>query len=64
VHHEDMPYPENRVVIDDNKVDGVLIKHTIKKELRDPKTTVSSIPTKCWYEIDESERPIPAHRSR
>jgi choline dehydrogenase-like flavoprotein len=32
---EDMPYPENRVVIDDNEVDGVLIKYTIKKELRD-----------------------------
>jgi hypothetical protein len=32
---EDMPYPENRVVIDDNKVDGILMKVTIKKELRD-----------------------------
>jgi choline dehydrogenase-like flavoprotein len=32
---EDMPYPENRVVIDDNEADGVLIKYSIKKELRD-----------------------------
>jgi choline dehydrogenase-like flavoprotein len=32
---EDMPYPENRVVIDDNEVDGVLIKYTVKQELRD-----------------------------
>ena len=32
---EDMPYPENRVVIDDDEVDGVLIKYTIKQELRD-----------------------------
>jgi choline dehydrogenase-like flavoprotein len=32
---EDMPYPENRVVIDDHEVDGVLIKYTIKQELRD-----------------------------
>jgi choline dehydrogenase-like flavoprotein len=30
-----MPYPENRVVIDDHEVDGVLIKYTIKQELRD-----------------------------
>jgi choline dehydrogenase-like flavoprotein len=32
---EDMPYPENRVVIDDREDDGVLIKYTIKQELRD-----------------------------
>ena len=32
---EDMPYPENRVVLDENEADGVLIKYTIKKELRD-----------------------------
>jgi choline dehydrogenase-like flavoprotein len=32
---EDMPYPENQVVIDDNEADGVRIKYTIKKELRD-----------------------------
>jgi choline dehydrogenase-like flavoprotein len=32
---EDMPYPENRVVLDDNEADGVLIKYTIKRELRD-----------------------------
>ena len=32
---EDMPYSENRVVLDDNEVDGVLIKYTIKQELRD-----------------------------
>jgi choline dehydrogenase-like flavoprotein len=32
---EDLPYPENRVVLDDNEADGVLIKYTIKQELRD-----------------------------
>ncbi len=32
---EDMPYPENRVVLDDNEADGVLIKYTIRRELRD-----------------------------
>jgi len=32
---EDMPYPENRVVIDDKEADGVRIKYTIKQELRD-----------------------------
>jgi len=32
---EDLPYPENRVVLDDNEADGVMIKYTIKKELRD-----------------------------
>ena len=32
---EDMPYPENRVVLDDNEADGVLIKYTINQELRD-----------------------------
>ncbi len=32
---EDMPYPENRVVLDDNEVDGVLIKYSIKQELRE-----------------------------
>ena len=32
---EDMPYRENRVVLDDREDDGVLIKYTIKKELRD-----------------------------
>jgi hypothetical protein len=31
----DLPHPENRAAIDDNKVDGVVIKYTIKKELRD-----------------------------
>jgi choline dehydrogenase-like flavoprotein len=35
---EDMPYPENRVVLEDNEADGVLIKYTIKKELRDRTT--------------------------
>jgi choline dehydrogenase-like flavoprotein len=35
---EDMPYPENRVVLDDNEADGVLIKYTIKQELRDRTT--------------------------
>ena len=32
---EDMPYPENRVVLDDNEADGVSVKYTIKDELRD-----------------------------
>lgn len=32
---EDMPYPENRVVLDDNEADGVRLKYTIKDELRD-----------------------------
>lgn len=32
---EDMPYPENRVVLDNNEADGVRIQYTIKKELRD-----------------------------
>jgi choline dehydrogenase-like flavoprotein len=31
---EDMPYPENRVVLDDNETDGVRVKYTIKDELR------------------------------
>jgi choline dehydrogenase-like flavoprotein len=31
---EDMPYPENRVVLDDNEADGVSVKYTIKDELR------------------------------
>jgi len=32
---EDMPYPENRVVLDDNEADGVRVTYTIKEELRD-----------------------------
>jgi choline dehydrogenase-like flavoprotein len=31
---EDLPYPENRVVLDDNEADGVRLKYTIKDELR------------------------------
>jgi choline dehydrogenase-like flavoprotein len=31
---EDMPYPENRVVLDDNEADGVRVQYTIKDELR------------------------------
>jgi choline dehydrogenase-like flavoprotein len=31
---EDFPYPENRVVLDDNEADGVRVKYTIKDELR------------------------------
>jgi choline dehydrogenase-like flavoprotein len=31
---EDMPYPENRVVLDQNEDDGVSVKYTIKDELR------------------------------
>lgn len=32
---EDMPYLENRVVLDDAEADGVLIKYTVRQELRD-----------------------------
>jgi choline dehydrogenase-like flavoprotein len=32
---EDMPYLENRVVLDDNEADGVRMKYTIKDELRE-----------------------------
>jgi choline dehydrogenase-like flavoprotein len=32
---EDMPYPENRVVLDANEADGVRMKYTIKDELRE-----------------------------
>ena len=32
---EDMPYPENRVVLDDNEADGVRVIYRIKDELRD-----------------------------
>ncbi len=32
---EDMPYPENRVVLDENEADGVCVKYKIKDELRD-----------------------------
>jgi choline dehydrogenase-like flavoprotein len=31
---EDRPYPENRVVLDDEEADGVRLKYTIKDELR------------------------------
>jgi choline dehydrogenase-like flavoprotein len=31
---EDMPYPENRVVLDSNEADGVRVIYTIKDELR------------------------------
>lgn len=32
---EDLPYPENRVVLDVNEADGVRMKYTIKDELRE-----------------------------
>ena len=32
---EDLPYPENRVVLDDAEADGVRVKYTIKTELLD-----------------------------
>ena len=32
---EDLPYPENRVVVNDDEADGVSVKYTIKTELRD-----------------------------
>lgn len=31
---EDLPYPENRVLVNDDEADGVSIKYTIKAELR------------------------------
>jgi choline dehydrogenase-like flavoprotein len=31
---EDLPYPENRVVVNDDEVDGVSVEYTIKAELR------------------------------
>jgi choline dehydrogenase-like flavoprotein len=32
---EDLPYPENRVVLKENEADGVALKYTIKAELRE-----------------------------
>ena len=32
---EDLPYPENRVLVKDDEADGVNIKYTVKAELRD-----------------------------
>jgi choline dehydrogenase-like flavoprotein len=32
---EDLSYPENRVVVDDDEADGVRVKYTIQAELRD-----------------------------
>jgi choline dehydrogenase-like flavoprotein len=32
---EDLPYPENRVVLNGDEADGVSVKYTIKSELRD-----------------------------
>jgi choline dehydrogenase-like flavoprotein len=32
---EDLPYPENRVLLNDDEADGVSVKYTIKAELRD-----------------------------
>ncbi len=32
---EDLPYPDNRVAIDSNEPDGVLMKYNIRQELRD-----------------------------
>jgi hypothetical protein len=32
---EDLPYPDNRVVIDHNQADGILMKYSIRQELRD-----------------------------
>jgi choline dehydrogenase-like flavoprotein len=32
---EDLPYPENRVVVNDDEPDGVSVKYTIKAELRE-----------------------------
>ena len=43
---EDMPYPENRVVLDDNEADGVRVKYKIKDELRDRVTHFRQLLTK------------------
>ncbi len=43
---EDMPYPENRVVLDDNEPDGVCMKYTIKDELRERITLFRQLLTK------------------
>jgi choline dehydrogenase-like flavoprotein len=32
---EDLPYPENRVTVNDDEADGVILKYTIKAELRE-----------------------------
>jgi choline dehydrogenase-like flavoprotein len=32
---EDLPYPDNQVVIDRNEADGVLMRYTVRQELRD-----------------------------
>ena len=38
---EDMPYPENRVVLDDNEADGVSMKYTIKRGIATPDCSLS-----------------------
>ena len=43
---EDMPYQENRVVLDDKEADGVRLKYTIKNELRDRVTHFRQLLTK------------------
>jgi choline dehydrogenase-like flavoprotein len=43
---EDMPYPENRVVLDDNEADGVRVKYKIEDELRDRVTHFRQLLTK------------------
>lgn len=40
---EDLPYPENRVVLDENEADGVNVKYTIKAELRDRATRLRQL---------------------
>ena len=44
---EDMPYSENRVVLDDNEADGVSVKYKIKDELRDRVTLFRQLLTRA-----------------
>jgi choline dehydrogenase-like flavoprotein len=44
---EDLPYPENRVVINDDEADGVSVKYTIKAELRDRAAYLRKLLTDC-----------------
>jgi choline dehydrogenase-like flavoprotein len=43
---EDMPYPENRVMLDENEADGVRVTYKIKDELRDRVTLFRQLLTK------------------
>ncbi len=47
---EDLPYPENRVVINEDEADGVVLKYTIKPELRDRAARLRKLLTHCLKE--------------